>query len=362
MIPDDTCVPVVSPGYQVGTAYSGITQFPVSQAWPIKSIPDQIPYIPSPYYYLYDLTLLWWAPLVGAVVVLGVKWGIPKLGVVIMTLPNPVSAGLAAGIVVIVMIDIICTQNEKSPAPEIAKINDIKDPLEQFTIYYTDLTSLTLSWMSIFVILSALFIPTMISSTSRYCTLKYLFYTLFDVVYTTVYTNINVKKQLFFPLFFNTFIFIFIANLMGLIPFSFTITSSLIVVFELATILFITINFIAIYVNRWKFGKLFLPEGVPLFIIVPLIIIELISYFARVLSLSIRLFANMMSGHALLKILSSFAWKLLNSSNFILIVNSFIPWLVVTIVLYLEIVIAVIQSYVFLTLGTIYLNDTLESH
>jgi ATP synthase subunit 6 len=106
---------------------------------------------------------------------------------------------------------------------------------------------------------------------------------------------------------------------------------------------------------------LILPSGVPLGIAPFLIIIEIVSYFAKVFSLSIRLFANMMSGHALLKILIGFSWTLLGTISYYTIIALF-PWILVTVIMFLEALIAFLQAYVFTILVTIYINDVLTDH
>ncbi len=107
-------------------------------------------------------------------------------------------------------------------------------------------------------------------------------------------------------LYYFLFLFIFLSNLLGMVPSSITITSHLILTLGYALSFFIGINIIGILYQEASWFKLFLPEGVPLFIVPALFIIELVSYFARVISLSVRLFANMLSGHILLKILVGF--------------------------------------------------------
>jgi ATP synthase subunit 6 len=130
---------------------------------------------------------------------------------------------------------------------------------------------------------------------------------MYQIVQGVIYSNILVKKQLYFPLLYFLFSIILTANIIGLIPFAFTLTSSFIITIFFSLILFLIVILTAIYYNEWKISNLFLPEDVPLLITPGIIVIEFISFFARVFSLSIRLFANMMSGHALMKILSSFA-------------------------------------------------------
>jgi F-type H+-transporting ATPase subunit a len=109
------------------------------------------------------------------------------------------------------------------------------------------------------------------------------------------------------PVYYFLFLFVFLSNVIGMVPFSLTTTSHLILTISYALSFFIGINIIGIRYQKENWFKIFLPAGVPLFIIPALFIIELISYFARVVSLSVRLFANMLSGHILLKILIGFA-------------------------------------------------------
>jgi len=127
--------------------------------------------------------------------------------------------------------------------------------------------------------------------------------------------NLYIRKQQYFTVLFYLFFTLLLANLVGMIPFSFTITSSFVVTFFLAAAHFIGINHIAVVKHQWQTNDLFLPSGAPLLIAPFLIFIEAVSYIARVFSLSIRLFANMMSGHALLKILIGFSWILLNTGT-----------------------------------------------
>ena len=119
--------------------------------------------------------------------------------------------------------------------------------------------------------------------------------------------NAGPKGLKHFPLIFTTFMPILVCNFLGMIPYSFTVTSHLIVTFSMALAIFIGINILGILKNGRHFLSLFFPPGAPLALAPLLVFIELISYVFRVLSLSIRLFANLMSGHTLLKILSSFS-------------------------------------------------------
>jgi ATP synthase subunit 6 len=119
----------------------------------------------------------------------------------------------------------------------------------------------------------------------------------------------NVKKNgnLYFPVLFSIFSFIFFCNLIGMIPFSFTVTSHIVVTLGLAIMAFFGINVIGIKTHGFHMLSLFLPPGAPLALAPLLVVIEVVSYSFRVVSLALRLFANMMSGHCLLKILAGFA-------------------------------------------------------
>jgi F-type H+-transporting ATPase subunit a len=119
----------------------------------------------------------------------------------------------------------------------------------------------------------------------------------------------NVKKNgnLYFPFLFSMFSFIFFCNLLGMIPFSFTVTSHIVVTLSLSMLSFLAINIIGVRTHGFHLLSLFLPPGAPLALAPLLVAIELVSYSFRVVSLALRLFANMMSGHCLLKILAGFA-------------------------------------------------------
>ena len=135
--------------------------------------------------------------------------------------------------------------------------------------------------------------------------------------------NLYIRKQQYFVVLFYLFFTILLANLFGMVPYSFTITSSFVVTFFLAMTHFVAINHLAAVKHKWQVADLFLPSGAPLAIAPFLILIEAVSYIARVFSLSIRLFANMMSGHALLKILIGFSWALLTSGSIMVLLAAF---------------------------------------
>jgi len=169
----------------------------------------------------------------------------------------------------------------------------------------------------------------------------------------------NAKK--YFSWVFFLFIILIIINLSGMVPYSFTVTSHLIITFWLGLSVFIGINIIGIRTHGINFLSLFLPSGVPLLLAPLLIMIEIISYFIRVVSLSVRLFANMMSGHILLKVLLGFAWTMMVANKILYIIH-FIPLGIVFLLIGLEIGVALIQAYVFTILTCIYLNDAINLH
>lgn len=173
--------------------------------------------------------------------------------------------------------------------------------------------------------------------------------------------NINIRKNNFIYTIVVLFIMVIISNLIGMVPLSYTVTSSLVFTIFFSLSFFIATNIIGYFLHRSGIFKLFLPPGSPLFIVPLLTIIELISYLSRIFSLSIRLFANMLSGHALLKILISFAWLALILLDFTVFV-SFLQWSVIDIIITLELAIAVLQAYVFSILICIYLNDSIHPH
>jgi ATP synthase subunit 6 len=239
------------------------------------------------------------------------------------------------------------------------------DPLEQFDVLSFalpliggGLTNLALLLAFNIVVISVWLTSFHIAGVSNY---DFGLRSLYNLVRAMVDENLYVHKQQYFTVIFYLFLTLMVANLVGMVPYSFTITSSFIVTFFLALTHFIGINVLAVVKHKWNFMDLFLPSGAPLAIAPFLIFIEAVSYIARVFSLSIRLFANMMSGHALLKILIGFSWALLCSGTILGVIAVF-PWVIVTAIMFLELLIAFLQAYVFTILVTLYVNDILNMH
>jgi len=156
------------------------------------------------------------------------------------------------------------------------------------------------------------------------------------------------------------FLVILGANMLGMVPYTLTVTGFALTTFCLSLTSFVGLNLVALTLHNTKLVDLFLPSGAPLVMSWFLIILETISYFVRVLSLAIRLFANMMAGHALTKILGSFAWTMFGVG--LVGIVGFAPWLVLFAISFLELLICALQAYVFVTLVSLYINDILHIH
>jgi ATP synthase subunit 6 len=169
------------------------------------------------------------------------------------------------------------------------------------------------------------------------------------------------KGEKYFPFLFVTFLTVAMSNLVGMIPYSFTITSQLAVTLSFSVATFIGVNVVAFRQHGLHFLSFFLPKDAPVGLWLLLVPIELISYFFRVISLAVRLFVNMMAGHALLKILAGFAWTMIGMGGIMFVVAGF-PLIVVIGLTGMELGIAVLQAYVWTVLVCIYLNDAINLH
>jgi len=177
---------------------------------------------------------------------------------------------------------------------------------------------------------------------------------LYEFVADMVDSNIGQGGRRFFPFIFTLFTFILFANLLGMIPYSYTTTSQIIVTFALAAVVFILVTTIGIVRHGFHFLSLFVPHGVPKALLLLLVPIELLSYFIRPFTLSIRLFANMLAGHTMLAIFGGFA----ASIGFL----AFFPTAIDVLLVGLEFLVAVLQAYVFAILTCLYLNEAVHLH
>jgi F-type H+-transporting ATPase subunit a len=166
--------------------------------------------------------------------------------------------------------------------------------------------------------------------------------------------NVGHGGEEYFPFVFSLFMFILLGNLLGMIPYSFTFTSHIVVTFALAAVVFIGVTAIGIARHGFHFLSLFVPAGVPFWLLPILVPIELISYFIRPFTLSIRLFANMVAGHTTLAIFAGFVVSLG--------IFGVLPLAVATALILLELLVAVLQAYVFTILTCLYLKDALHLH
>lgn len=184
---------------------------------------------------------------------------------------------------------------------------------------------------------------------------------IYEFVMNLVDEQIGPAGKQYFALIFSVFTFILFTNLIGMIPYSFTATSHIIVTFSMSLSLFIGITIIGFNIHGIHFLSFLLPKGAPLALAPLLVVLELVSYCFRGVSLGVRLFANMMAGHTLVKILSGFAWTMLSAGG-LLTIASIIPFLVVFALTGLELAVAFLQAYVFTILTCIYFHDAIYLH
>ena len=177
----------------------------------------------------------------------------------------------------------------------------------------------------------------------------------YEFVANMVRDNAGAAGRPYFPFVFTLFVFILFGNLLGMIPYSFTFTSHIVVTFAMAAVVFVGVTIIGFARHGARFLKFFVPDGVPLPLLFILVPIEVLSYFVRPVSLSLRLFANMMAGHTMLKVFGGFVVALG-------IIGGWAPLALIVALTGLEIGIACLQAYVFAVLSCLYLNDALHMH
>jgi F-type H+-transporting ATPase subunit a len=176
----------------------------------------------------------------------------------------------------------------------------------------------------------------------------------YEFVANMIDDNVGHEGQKYFPFIFSLFMFIFFGNMLGMIPYSFTFTGHIIVTFALAATVFIGVTIIGIARHGFHFLRLFVPHGVPIALLVLLVPIELLSYCIRPFTLSIRLFANMLAGHTMLAIFGGFAASVG--------IFGILPLGIDVALIFLEILVAALQAYVFTILTCLYLRDAIHLH
>jgi len=238
------------------------------------------------------------------------------------------------------------------------------NPMHQFNVYRIgpeiSLGNVDISFTnaSLFMIISALtIISVFFIGTRRKAIIPTKIQLLTELSYTLVSKMISEtagsKAKPYFPFVFSLFMFVLFCNMLGMLPYSFTVTSHIIVTFALAAVIFVGVTIIGFINHGAGYFKLFIPSGVPLFLLPLIVIIEIISYLSRPVSLSVRLFANMMAGHTMLKVFGGFVISLG-------VLGGLLPLSFTVALTGLEILIAFLQAYVFAILTCIYLNDALN--
>lgn len=246
-------------------------------------------------------------------------------------------------------------------------------PLEQFRIL--DLIkfgighfdfSFTNSSLNLLILFFLISLPLRVFNSSHSLFLipsnyQFLFESLYKFILSIIMDQIGHEGKKFLPLLITIFLFVLFSNFLGMIPYTLTITSHPIITLGLALSLFIGITLIGFFKHGLHFFHLFVPSGVPALLLPLIILIEIISYLTRPLSLGIRLAANMFAGHTLLNIISFFTWNIFIYGG-IFGFLALIPTLLILALISLEFVICFLQAYVFTVLIASYLNDVLHLH
>jgi F-type H+-transporting ATPase subunit a len=242
------------------------------------------------------------------------------------------------------------------------------NPMHQFVIdryypisvfgYDASFTNSALWMVMATTLVTALFLYSMSGATAVPNRLQSVSEITYEFVANMVRQNAGNAGMPYFPIIFTIFMFVLAMNLIGMIPLpglgAFTVTSHIIVTFALAAFVFIGVTLIGIFKHGFGFLKLFVPSGVPVWLLPLITVIEIISYFTRPISLSVRLFANMMAGHTMLAVFGSFVVGLG-------IIGGWLPFIFMVLLMGLEVLIAFLQAYVFAVLSCIYLNDALHA-
>src|SRR3954453_15458178 len=181
----------------------------------------------------------------------------------------------------------------------------------------------------------------------------------YEFVANTIRSTAGTEGMKFFPLIFSLFMFICVSNLIGIIPYTFTVSTHLIVTAALALVVFFTVLIYGFYKNGLKFLKIFVPSGIPIYILPLVMFIEILTFFLRPVSHSVRLFANMLAGHIALKVFASFV-AMLGAFGILGWAGAVLPLGLTMALTALELLVAFLQAYVFAILTCIYLNDAIH--
>ena len=240
------------------------------------------------------------------------------------------------------------------------------NPMHQFEVYrigpQIKIAGLDLSFTnsSLFMLLSAITICLILALGTRnkkiipnkFQLISEMFY---NFIAKMISDTAGSKAKPYFPFIFSLFMFVLFCNMLGMLPYSFTVTSHIIVTLLMAMFIFIAVTIIGFVKHGFGYLRLFVPKGVPVVLLPLITVIEIISYLSRPVSLSVRLFANMMAGHTMLKVFGGFVVSLG-------ILGGWLPLGFSVALTGLEILVAFLQAYVFAILTCIYLNDALNLH
>jgi len=240
------------------------------------------------------------------------------------------------------------------------------NPMHQFNVYKIGpeikISGVDLSFTnaSLFMLLSGIFISLfLLLGTKDKKIVPGKFQLISEMLYNFISKMISdtagKKAKPYFSFIFSLFIFVLFCNMLGMLPYSFTVTSHIIVTLAFAMFIFIGVTILGFVIHGFKYLKIFVPSGVPMVLLPIIMIIEIISYLSRPVSLSVRLFANMMAGHTMLKVFGGFVISLG-------LIAGWLPLTFSVALTGLEILVAFLQAYVFAILTCIYLNDALNLH
>ena len=248
----------------------------------------------------------------------------------------------------------------------------INSPLEQFEVSslisviapifgYINITLSNLGLYSILILFIILSLHIISNNENKILPSKWSI--AIESIFTTINTMVREQlgKEIYLPFIYSLFFFILISNLIGNIPYSYTITTSVIVTIGLSFTILTGVTILGLYIHKLQFFSYFVPSGTPLALVPLLVLIETVSYLARALSLGIRLFANLVAGHTLLKIISTFLYGMFNAGLLTAIIT-LIPFVIFLALCGLELAVSVIQAYVFTILTCSYIKDALYLH
>ena len=250
----------------------------------------------------------------------------------------------------------------------------INSPLEQFEVTsliglnapifgYLNLTLTNLALYCILVLFLVISLHIVANNNTKLVPSKWsiALESSFASINSMVREQIGSVNEIYLPFIYSLFFFILIANLTGNVPYSYTVTTSVIVTLSLSFTILIGVTILGLYIHKVRFFSFFIPSGTPLALVPLLVLIELLSYSARAFSLGIRLFSNMVAGHTLMKILATFLYQMF-SSTLIVFVLTLVPFAIFLAIMGLELAVSVIQAYVFTILTCSYIKDAIELH